>query len=88
MKINSETKTAFREMVDQYGNVFMVAEELSRGGQGVVFRTRDADSAIKQPIDPVTGVVSGEPALFAKTIENIRLLPLPEAAGWRQRCDD
>ena len=79
MKINSETKTAFREMVDQYGNVFMVAEELSRGGQGVVFRTRDADIAIKQPIDPVTGVVSGDPALFAKTIENIRLLPLPEA---------
>ena len=79
MKKNPEPKTDRREMVDQYGNVFMVADELSRGGQGVVFRTRDADIAIKQPIDPATGIVSGDPSQFAETIENLRLLPIPES---------
>ena len=79
MKMDSEAKPVCRETVDQYGNVFMVTDELSRGGQGVVFRTRDADIAIKQPIDSATGAVSGDSAMFAKTIENIRLLPLPES---------
>lgn len=79
MKKNSESKLDCREMIDQYGNVFMVVDELSRGGQGVVFRTRDADIAIKQPIDPATGDVCGDPTQFAETVENLRLLPIPES---------
>lgn len=81
MNSDTETKTAFREMVDQYGNVFMVAEELSRGGQGVVFRTRDADIAIKQPTDPVTKEIAGDPTTFAKKIEALRLLPIPKSVN-------
>ena len=82
MKKKPEPKSDRREMVDQYGNVFMVADELSRGGQGVVFRTRDADIAIKQPIDSATGFVFEGPektAQFAETVENLRLLPIPES---------
>ena len=72
----------WREVVDQYGNVFMVAnEELSKGGQGKVFRTKDADIAIKQPRDPVTDEIVGDPTTFARTIDALRLLPLPESVN-------
>ena len=62
--------------VDQYGNTLEIVGEIARGGQGVVFRTSDADLAIKQPLGP-----NGRPnrsknlqAVFAR----IRCLPLPE----------
>lgn len=78
MKKDSESRPVWREVVDQYGNVFMVAnEELSKGGQGKVFRTKDADIAIKQPIDPNTDEIVGDPTEFAKKIEILRLLPIP-----------
>ena len=67
-----------REVVDQNGNVFVVASELSRGGQGVVFRTADGDIALKQPIAPATGQIAGSAEEFARKVENIRLLPMPE----------
>lgn len=63
-------------VIDQYGNTFEIADEIARGGQGVVFRTADADLAIKQPLSP-----NGRPnkskdmqSVFAR----IRCLPLPE----------
>jgi len=63
-------------VVDQYGNTLEIVDEIARGGQGVVFRTSDADLAIKQPLGP-----NGRPnrsknlqAVFAR----IRCLPLPE----------
>ncbi len=40
-----------RHLVDEYGNSHQVTDELARGGQGVVFRTKDTDLAIKQPLD-------------------------------------
>ena len=60
---------------DEYGNLHYLADELARGGQGVVFRTRDADLAIKQPLD-----ASGQPdknANLRDRFQNIRLLPMP-----------
>lgn len=64
-----------KPLSDEYGNLHYLADELARGGQGVVFRTKDADLAIKQPLD-----ASGEPdkgANLSDLFQNIRLLPIP-----------
>ena len=62
-------------LLDQYGNRYQLGDELARGGQGVVYRTSDADLAIKQPIGP-----DGEPdrsSDLQQHFENVRCLPLP-----------
>lgn len=72
---STENTPVAKPLVDEYGNIHYPSEELARGGQGVVFRTRDADLAIKQPLD-----VSGNPdnnANLRERFHNIRLLPLP-----------
>jgi serine/threonine protein kinase len=64
-----------RPLADEYGNFHYPADELARGGQGVVFRTKDVDLAIKQPLD-----ASGQPdknANLRDRFQNIRLLPIP-----------
>lgn len=64
-----------KPIVDEYGNRHHLGEELARGGQGVVFRTTDADLAIKQPLDSL-----GNPdknTNLRERFRNIRLLPLP-----------
>ena len=33
--------------IDEFKNIHYIAEELGRGGQGVVFRTKDEDTVIK-----------------------------------------
>jgi len=71
----SEEKKYTKQLSDEYGNQHYLADELARGGQGVVFRTKDADLAIKQPLD-----ASGEPdkgANLRDRFQNIRLLPMP-----------
>ena len=44
------TFTRKGKLADQYGNQHQLGDELARGGQGVVYRTSDADLAIKQPL--------------------------------------
>lgn len=64
-----------KPLSDEYDNLHYLADELARGGQGVVFRTKDADLAIKQPLDK-----SGKPdknANLRDCFQNIRLLPIP-----------
>jgi serine/threonine protein kinase len=66
---------AARSLVDEYGNIHYLSEELARGGQGVVFRTTDADLAIKQPLD-----AWGNPdksVNLRERFQSIRFLPLP-----------
>lgn len=66
---------ASKPLVDEYGNRHEIAEELARGGQGVVYRTTDADLAIKQPLN-----ACGQPDKTANLRERfqcIRLLPMP-----------
>ena len=74
--MNKSGKTkAPNTLCDEYNNRHYLAEELARGGQGVVYRTRDADLAIKQPLD-----VSGEPDKAANLhdrFQKIRCLPIP-----------
>lgn len=62
-------------LADQYGYLHRVADELARGGQGVVYRTGDADLAVKQPLG-----TDGEPDRSSNLVErfaSIRTLPLP-----------
>lgn len=62
-------------LVDEYGNFHQITDELARGGQGVVYRTKDADLAVKQPLD-----ASGHPdknANLRERFQRIRLLPMP-----------
>lgn len=72
----AENKTlSTKRLADEYGNVHYSTDELARGGQGVVFRTADADLAIKQPFD-----ASGHPDTSVNLqyrFQNVRLLPLP-----------
>jgi len=63
------------QLADEYGNLHCLDIELAKGGQGVVFRTMDADLAIKQPLD-----ASGQPDTNADLrgrFQSIRLLPMP-----------
>ncbi|MFM3123262.1 hypothetical protein AB8R05_24490 [Klebsiella variicola] len=62
-------------LVDEYGNSHQITDELARGGQGVVYRTTDADLAVKQPLD-----ASDQPdknANLRERFQRIRLLPMP-----------
>lgn len=62
-------------LVDEYGNTHQITDELARGGQGVVYRTKDADLAVKQPLD-----ASGQPdknVNLRERFQHIRLLPMP-----------
>ncbi|MDR0551186.1 MAG: hypothetical protein LBG72_04115 [Spirochaetaceae bacterium] len=62
-------------LADEYGNIHYLGDELARGGQGVVFRTKDADLAIKRALN-----AAGAPdksANLKDRFRNIRTLPLP-----------
>ena len=64
-----------KPLVDEYGNVHQITDELARGGQGVVYRTKDADLAVKQPLD-----AAGQPdknANLRERFQHVRLLPIP-----------
>ncbi len=73
--MNNQNFVQLGNRIDQYGNQHQVISELARGGQGVVFRTTDADIAVKQPLG-IDGEVSRTTDL-QKNFENIRFLPIP-----------
>ncbi len=71
----AEETQSSKPLSDEYGNMHYLADELARGGQGVVFRTKDGDLAVKQPLN-----TSGQPdknANLRDRFQNIRLLPMP-----------
>lgn len=64
------------QFVDEYYNVHERGKELGSGGQGVVFRTRDPDVAVKVALDG-----EGRPVVLAGYVEQlrrVRALPVPE----------
>jgi len=70
-----DEKQNITQLIDEYGNQHFLADELARGGQGVVFRSKDADLAIKQPLDKL-----GQPDKntdLRNRFQTIRLLPMP-----------
>ena len=70
----------FNEHVDEYQNVHLLGKILGQGGQGVVYRTKDPDLAIKLVTDesgaPLTDKDSVE--RYSKRFKRVRFLPLPE----------
>jgi len=68
------------KFIDDYQNVHLKDQELGKGGQGLVFRTKDPDLAIKLVTDksgkPVTNKESVEQ--YSKRFKCVQLLPLPE----------
>ena len=69
------TFTRTGKLADQYGNQHQLAGELARGGQGVVYRTSDADIAIKQPLASDGSL--DRTSNLQKRFQNVRCLPLP-----------
>ncbi|MDM1782884.1 MULTISPECIES: protein kinase domain-containing protein [Acinetobacter] len=68
------------EYVDEYQNLHIQAKVLGQGGQGIVFRTKDPDLAIKLITDESGNPVTDEKSLeqYSKRFKRVRLLPLPE----------
>jgi len=64
-----------KPITDQYGNLHHKTDELARGGQGVVFRTKDTDLAIKQPLDEYEQL--DHDVNLQDRFREIRRLPLP-----------
>jgi len=71
----------FNKYVDEYQNMHIQDKVLGQGGQGVVFRTKDPDLAIKLVTDESGNPVTDEEAVdrYSKRFKRVRLLPLPES---------
>jgi serine/threonine protein kinase len=71
----------FNEYVDEYQNVHIQDKVLGQGGQGVVFRTKDPDLAIKLVTDESGNPFTDEELVqrYSKRFKRVRLLPLPES---------
>lgn len=69
-----------KEFIDEYKNVHLKAEELGRGGQGVVFRTKDPDLAIKLVTDKNGTPIENADDIkkYSQQLKRFRFLPLPE----------
>lgn len=64
-----------RDVVDQHDNRHSLVAELSRGGQGVVYRTEDANLAVKIPFEKI---FSDEDRVnVIRRYQLIRSLPIP-----------
>jgi serine/threonine protein kinase len=71
---------SYNRYVDEYQNVHIQDQVIGRGGQGVVFRTKDPDLAIKLVTDENGNPATSESVLtkYTKRFNRVRLLPLPE----------
>lgn len=65
-----------QQFEDIYGNVFDIERELSSGGQGIVYRTREPNVLLKLEWDPQTKKINSNAEKNTK-YEEIRLLPIP-----------
>lgn len=73
--INANNIPSHKQLYDTYDNRHILAEELARGGQGVVYRTKDADLAIKQPF--TADDQPDQDANLRDRLQRIWLLPMP-----------
>lgn len=79
--MTENTFTRQDRLVDQYGNQHDLRTELARGGQGVVYRTSDADLAIKQPLALDSG--PDRASTLQQLFQNVRCLPFPRESPSR-----
>ena len=61
---------------DIYGYTHNTTSEISRGGQGIVFRTENPNIAVKVVLNPLGNGFSEEP-YDNEVFESLRLLPIP-----------
>jgi len=64
-----------KRFIDEYNNVHESSEELGRGGQGVVFRTKDPDVAVKLALDGEGKPITRQ--AYVDKLRMVRMLPLP-----------
>ena len=62
---------------DIYGNVFSIDRELSSGGQGIVYKTKEPDVLLKIEWNPQTKKINTNTSDNSK-FDEIRLLPIPQ----------
>ena len=62
---------------DIYGNVFSIDKELSSGGQGIVYKTKEPNVLLKIEWDPQTQNINLDTE-DNKKFDEIRLLPIPQ----------
>ena len=70
----------FNRIVDEYQNVHIQDKKLGQGGQGIVYRTKDPDLAIKLVTDESGNPLRDATSLkkYSQRFKRVRLLPLPE----------
>jgi serine/threonine protein kinase len=68
---------------DEYNNIHYTTRVLSQGGQGIVYRTRDADTAIKLVTDNNGNIIVSKQSIvsYQKKFRELRLLPVPDDAN-------
>ncbi|MCS6210415.1 protein kinase domain-containing protein [Shewanella baltica] len=68
-----------QRFIDEYQNVHIQDKVLGQGGQGVVFRTKDPDLAIKLVTDEGGNPVTDEESVerYSKRFKRVRRLPIP-----------
>lgn len=62
---------------DIYGNVFNIDRELSSGGQGIVYKTKEPNVLLKIQWNPQTKKINVN-TLDNRNFDEIRLLPIPQ----------
>jgi len=67
-----------KKIVDEFGNVFYVDKEIGRGGQGVVYITKDKEIVIKEALKN-GNIIEDEQDInsFNKKIKNLTYKPIP-----------
>jgi serine/threonine protein kinase len=67
-----------KKYIDEYGNVHYIKDELGRGGQGVVYITKDGDVVIKEALKN-NEIIKDELEVkrFHKKVKNIKFKPIP-----------
>ncbi|MDQ7073585.1 MAG: lipopolysaccharide kinase [Gammaproteobacteria bacterium] len=68
------------QFIDEYHYVHRQDKELGKGGQGVVFRTKDPDLAIKLVTDEAGNPLTQNEHIrkYSERFERVKLLPIPQ----------
>jgi len=68
-----------KKYIDEYGNTHYIESELGRGGQGVVYSTKDGDVVIKEALKNENECITDEKEIkyFHNKVKSIKFKPIP-----------